>query len=84
MKIDQYHPDDYDVFMQAKKERMENMTALKKKLIRNGLPSTELYELGKKYKAEMKALAEGILEKYGHDSTDIAKIKRPRKQKQEL
>ncbi len=28
--IERYHPDDYDEFMQAKQERMEKMTALKK------------------------------------------------------
>ena len=60
-------------------ERMEKMTALKKKLIRNGLPSAELYELGRQYKAEIKALAEGILDKYGFDVTAVAKIKKPRK-----
>ena len=83
-EIDRYHPDDYDEFMQAKQERMDKMTALKKKLIRNGLPSAELYELGKQYKAEIKALAEEILDKYGFDVTAVAKIKKPRKQKQEL
>lgn len=33
-EIDRFHPDDYDEFMQAKQERMDKMTALKKKLIR--------------------------------------------------
>lgn len=79
VEIDRFHPDDYDEFMQAKQERMEKMTALKKKLIRNGLPSAELYELGRQYKAEIKALAEGILDKYGFDVTAVAKIKKPRK-----
>lgn len=79
VEIDRFHPDDYDEFMQAKQVRMEKMTTLKKKLIRNGLPSAELYELGKQYKAEMKALAEGILDKYGFDVTSAAKIKKPRK-----
>ena len=79
VEIERYHPDDYDEFMQAKQERMEKMTALKKKLIRNGLPSAELYELGRQYKAEIKALAEGILDKYGFDMTAVAKIKKPRK-----
>ena len=78
-EIDRFHPDDYDEFMQAKQERMEKMTALKKKLIRNGLPSAELYELGRQYKAEIKALAEGILDKYGFDVTAVAKIKKPGK-----
>ena len=84
VEIDRFHPDDYDEFKQAKQERMDKMTALKKKLIRNGLPSAELYELGRQYKAEMKALAEGILDKYGFDVTAVAKIKKPRKQNQEL
>ena len=79
VEIDCFHPDDYDKFMQAKQERMDKMTALKKKLIRNGLPSMELYELGRQYKAEIKALAEEILDKYGFDVTAVAKIKKPRK-----
>lgn len=79
VEIERFHPDDYDDFMQAKQERMDKMTALKKKLIRNGLPSDDLYELGKQYKAEIKALAEGILDKYGFDVTAVAKIKKPRK-----
>lgn len=78
-EIDRFHPDDYDEFMQAKQDRMEKMTALKKKLIRNGLPSAELYELGKQYKAEIKALTEGILDKYGFDVTAVAKIKKPKR-----
>lgn len=76
VEIDYFHPDDYDIFMQAKKERMDNMASLKKKLIRNDLPSTELYELAKQYKAEIKALTEEILEKYGFDVTAVAKIKK--------
>ena len=79
VEMERFHPDDYDEFMQAKQERMEKMTALKKKLIRNGLPSAELYELGRQYKAEIKALTEGILDKYGFDVTAVAKIKKPRK-----
>lgn len=78
-EINRLHPDDYDEFMQAKQERMDKMTTLKKKLIRNGLPSDELYELGKQFKAEIKALAEGILDKYGFDVTAVAKIRKPRK-----
>jgi hypothetical protein len=78
-EIDHFYPDDYDIFMQAKQERMDKMTALKKKLIRNGLPSAELYELGKQYKAEIKALTEEILEKYGFDMTAVSKIKKPKK-----
>lgn len=77
-EIDRFHPDDYDEFMQAKKERMDKMTALKKKLIRNGLPSAELYELGKQFKAEIKAIAGGILDKYGFDVTVIAKSRKPK------
>jgi len=83
-EIDRFHPDDYDVFMQAKQERMDKMTALKKRLIRNSLPSIELYELGKQFKAEIKSLADGILDKYGFDMTAVAKIKKPSKKKQEL
>lgn len=79
VEIDRFHPDDYGEFMQAKQARMDKMTALKMKLIRNGLPSTELYELGRQYKADMKALAEGILDKYGFDVTAVAKIKKPNK-----
>lgn len=79
VEIDRFHPDDYDKFMQAKQERMDKMTALKKKLIRNGLPSMVLYEFGRQYKAEIKALAEEILDKYGFDVTAVAKIKKPRK-----
>lgn len=79
VEIERFHPDDYDEFKQAKQERMDKMTALKKKLIRNGLPSAELYELGKQYKAEIKAIAESILDKYGFDVTAVAKIKKPRK-----
>lgn len=30
VEIDRFHPDDYDEFMQAKQERMEKMTALKR------------------------------------------------------
>ena len=33
---------------------MEKMAALKNKLIRIGLPSAELYELSRQYKAEIK------------------------------
>ena len=79
VEIERFRPDDYDEFIQAKQERMEKMTALKKKLIRNGLPSAELYKLGRQYKVEIKSLAEGILDKYGFDVTTVAKIKKPRK-----
>ncbi len=40
-EIGRFHPDDHDEFIQSKQERMDKMTALKKKLIRNGLPSEE-------------------------------------------
>lgn len=83
VEIDHFHPEDYDIFMQAKKERMDNMTSLKKKLIRNDLPSTELYELAKQYKTEIKALTEEILEKYGFDVTAVAKIKKPKNTKKQ-
>ncbi|MBQ8962117.1 MAG: hypothetical protein IJ071_13045 [Ruminococcus sp.] len=79
VEMERFHPEDYDIFMQAKQERMDKMATLKKKLIRNGLPSAELYELGKQYKTEIKTLAEGILDKYGFDVTAVAKIKKPRK-----
>ena len=79
VEIDRLHPEDYDEFMQAKQECMEKMTALKKKLIRNSLPSAELYELGKRFKTEIKDLAEEILDKYGFDVTEVAKIKKPGK-----
>lgn len=75
-EIDRFHPDDYDEFIQAKQERMDKMTALKKKLIRNDLPSDELYVLGKQFKAEIKDLAEKILEKYEFDVTAVAKVKK--------
>lgn len=71
-----HYPEEYDIFMQAKKERMDNMTSLKKKLIRNDLPSAELYDLGVQYKAEIKALTEEILEKHGYDPTLVAKMKK--------
>ena len=77
--IEKYHPAEFDDFMQAKQERMEDMDKLKKRLIRNGLPTKELEDLSAKYKAEIKALAEGILDKYGFDVTAVAKIKKPRK-----
>lgn len=84
VEVNRFHPDDYDEFMQAKQVRMDKMTVLKKKLIRNGLPSAELYELGKQYKAEIKALTEVILEKNGFDVTTVAKIKKPKKTKKQL
>lgn len=61
--IDSSHPLEFDEFVQAQEERKQNMDALKKKLIRNGLPSSELYDRGEMYKKEIKALVEEILEK---------------------
>lgn len=78
-EIDRFHPEDYDVFMQAKQERMDKMTALKKKLIRNDLPAEELYELGRQFKVEIKALVEEILERYEVDLTGVAKGKKVRR-----
>ena len=56
---------EFDDFMQAKQERMEDMDKLKKRLIRNGLPTKELEKLSAKYKAEMKAIAEELVERFG-------------------
>ena len=63
--IEKYHPAEFDEFMQAKQERMDDMDKLKKRLIRNGLPTKELEKLSAKYKAEMKALAEELVERFG-------------------
>lgn len=63
--IGKYHPAEFDEFMQAKQERMEDMDKLKKRLIRNGLPTKELEDLSAKYKAEMKAIAEELVERFG-------------------
>lgn len=63
--IEKYHPAEFDDFMQAKQERMEDMDKLKKRLIRNGLPTKELEKLSAKYKAEMKAIAEELVERFG-------------------
>lgn len=62
--IDKFHPAEFDEFIQAKDERMAKMDSLKKHLIRNSLPTDELYELGEKFKAEMKAVADVIMERY--------------------
>lgn len=58
-------PAEYDEFYQAKEERKQQMTALKKRLIRNGLPTSELYETGERFKSEIRAIAEEIMEKCG-------------------
>lgn len=63
--IDKFHPAEFDEFMQAKQERMDAMEKLKKRLIRNGLPTTELIDLSAKFKAEIKALAEELVERFG-------------------
>ncbi len=63
--IEKYHPAEFDEFMQAKQERMDDMDKLKKRLIRNGLPTKELEKLSAKYKAEMKAIAEELVERFG-------------------
>ena len=61
--IDKFHPAEFDEFIQAKDERMAKMDSLKKHLIRNSLPTDELYELGEKFKSEMKAVADKIMER---------------------
>lgn len=63
--IEKYHPAEFDEFIQAKQERMEDMDKLKKRLIRNGLPTKELEDLSAKYKAEIKAMVEELVEKFG-------------------
>lgn len=63
--IEKYHPAEFDEFIQAKQERMDDMNKLKKRLIRNGLPTKELEDLGAKYKAEIKAMADELIEKFG-------------------
>lgn len=63
--IEKYHPAEFDEFMQAKQERMDDMDKLKKRLIRNGLPTKELIDLGNKYKAEIKALVDALVERFG-------------------
>lgn len=62
--VEKYHPAEFDEFMQAKQERMDAMNKLKKRLIRNGLPTTELIDLSAKYKAEIKAMAEELIERF--------------------
>ena len=42
------------------------MEALKKRLIRNGLPVDEMSELSQRYKVEIKGMVDGILEKYNN------------------
>ena len=63
--VEKYHPAEFDEFIQAKQERMEDMDKLKKRLIRNGLPTKELEKLSAKYKTEIKAIAEELVERFG-------------------
>ncbi|MGN0633378.1 MAG: hypothetical protein ACI4JW_05870 [Oscillospiraceae bacterium] len=63
--VEKYHPAEFDEFMQAKQERMDDMEKLKKRLIRNGLPTTELIDLSARFKAEIKALVEELVERFG-------------------
>lgn len=65
-KIDIKYPGVFDEFEQAKKEKQDAMEALKKRLIRNGLPIDEMVELGQRYKAEIKAMVDKILEQYNN------------------
>lgn len=79
--IDDRFPAEYDEFIQMKESKKADMTALKKRLIRNGLPAQELDDLAAKYKDEIKALTEEILEKHEYNITEVAKIKKPKKKK---
>ena len=63
--VEKYHPAEFDEFMQAKQERMEDMDKHKKRLIRNGLPTKELEDLSAKYKAEIKVMVEELVERFG-------------------
>lgn len=63
--VEKYHLAEFDEFMHAKQERMDDMDKLKKRLIRNGLPTKKLIDLSAKYKAEIKAIAEELIEKFG-------------------
>ena len=60
-RIDTLYPDKFDEFMQAKEERQTEMSRLKRRLINYGLPSEELYELGEKFKREIRVIAERII-----------------------
>lgn len=84
VNIDTRFPADYDTFYQMKEARKADMTALKKRLIRNGLPANELFNLGEQYKSEIRSFAENILEKYGYNPTEVAKIKNPKKNGKQL
>lgn len=63
--IEKYRPAEFDEFMQAKQERMDDMDKLKKRLIRNGLPTKELEDLSAKYKAEIRAMVDEPVERFG-------------------
>ena len=60
-RIDTLYPDKFDEFMQAKEECQAEMSILKRRLINYGLPSEELYELGEKFKREIRVIAERII-----------------------
>ena len=60
-RIDTLYPDKFDEFIQAKEERQAEMSKLKRKLINYGLPSEELYELGEKFKREIRVIAERMI-----------------------
>lgn len=63
--IDKTHPALFDESIQTKEERMSAMEAMKKRLIRNGLPPQIIYELGEKFKSQIKCVAEEIIEEAG-------------------
>lgn len=63
--IKKRHPDVYDDYYEEKEKRKADMDKLKKHLMRNSLPTQELLDRGEKYKAEMKALFDRIMDKYG-------------------
>ena len=76
VNIHKLYPEKYDEFYQMKESKKKEMTALKKRLINNGLPAQELYDLGEKFKVEIRALAEKLLDECGYDVTEVAKIKK--------
>ena len=59
--VDTLYPDKFDEFMQAKEERQSEMSILKRRLINYGLPSEELYELGERFKREIRVIAERMI-----------------------
>lgn len=62
--IEKYYPIEFDRFIEEKELRADKMTAEKKRLKRNALPSDSLFALGERFKAEMKAITDDILDKY--------------------